>query len=150
MQSNTESEEIAVLCQTHGSPERRNYTQSYIISESFAERIWKCVFLTCDDIMQASRHTFLKIADKITDIQAVLISRDLTPCMLLLVKHLEQCRTFADTMVHRFVRACHSVTALSCCYHPCCFLRKSVISVEVHGSQREVLTGECEKPGVKC
>lgn len=91
-----------------------------------------------------------KLLTKITDIQVILLSRDLTPCMLLLVKLLQQCRTFADTVVHCFVRACHSVTALSCCYRPCCFLKKSVLSGEVHGSQREVLTWECEKPGVKC
>lgn len=80
------------------SPGRRSYLQSYIISESFAERIWKCVFLICNDIMQASRHKFLKkIANKMTAIQAILIIKDLTPCLLLPVKPFQPCGAFADT-----------------------------------------------------
>lgn len=64
-------------------PGRRSYLCSYIISESFAERIWKFVFLICNEIMQASRHEFLKkIANKMTAIQAMLIRKDLTPCLL--------------------------------------------------------------------
>lgn len=69
------------------SPGRRSYLHSYIISESFAERIWKFVFLICSDTVQASRREFLKkIANKMTAIQAMLIKKDLTPCLLLPVK----------------------------------------------------------------
>lgn len=38
-----------------------------------------------------------KIANKMTATQAILISRDLTPCMLLPGKPFQQCRTYADT-----------------------------------------------------
>ena len=90
-----------------------------------------------------------KIANKMTDTQAILISRDLTPCMLLPVKPFPQHGTSADTSAAPLCEARHSVTVLSRCYRPCCFLRKSGKPGEVHGSQREDLTGKCEKLGVK-
>lgn len=84
---------------------------------------------------------------KMTGFQATTISSDLTPCMLLPVVLSQQCRDLCWHGCH-FCRACHSEAALSGCYHPWCFPRKSVKSREVHRSQREVLIRDCEKRGV--
>lgn len=47
----------------------------------------------------AGQQTYIseKIANKMTDIQAISISRDITPCMLFPVKPFQHCGTFADT-----------------------------------------------------
>lgn len=100
----------------------------------------------------AGQQTYIseKIANKMTDIQAISINRDITPCMLCL---LNPSNTAGHLLTQEPLPLCEGSSQhdspLSCCYRPCCFLRKSVKPGEVRGSQREVLTGECEMPGVK-